>query len=155
MSINKITLAAVGLLGIYWMRNMDLVSTIRGIRNNNPGNIRWDGKTQWEGMAGQDKDGFVVFESVEYGIRAMERILRSYGRQGINSIAGIVSRWAPPEDDNDTASYINSVAAHTGIGAYDPVLPADHPHIIAALIRHENGINPYSQALIQRGVSMA
>ena len=52
----------------------------RGIRNNNPGNIRWS-NDQWKGLIPKDQasdKAFCVFRSPEYGIRAMARILRKY-----------------------------------------------------------------------------
>ena len=50
----------------------------RGIRNNNPGNIRVS-KDQWEGMTGDD-GAFVIFDSPESGVRALAKNLQSYGR---------------------------------------------------------------------------
>ena len=47
----------------------------RGIRNNNGGNIRWDGVTDWQGMTGADAQGFVIFSDPVYGVRAMAKIL--------------------------------------------------------------------------------
>ena len=71
---------------------------MRGIRNNNPGNIRWG--SAWQGLKvdgkEQDKD-FCVFIAPEYGIRAMCKILLNYSRlYKINTVAGIIHRWAPP-----------------------------------------------------------
>lgn len=51
----------------------------RGIRNNNPGNIRWG--ENWQGLKkdGKERDSsFCVFESPEYGIRALAKILINY-----------------------------------------------------------------------------
>lgn len=131
-----------------------VISTVRGLRNNNPGNIRKTG-TQWQGMAADQTDSaFVVFESPEYGIRAMDKILDSYAKRGIVRLGQIIGTWAPP-NENDTNSYIDAVSASTGLAPSAIVTAADRPALIAAIIKHENGINPYSVAQIETGVSLA
>ena len=131
------------------------ISELRGIRNNNPGNIRWDGKTQWQGMVGADDDGFIMFSSVEYGFRAMTRVLNSYRRRGVTTLGEIIHTWAPPEDNNDTAAYIRSASQQTGIEPNQRVRDADYPALLAAITRHENGINPYQMRIIERGIAIA
>lgn len=46
------------------------VSTVRGIRNNNAGNIRAN-KIIWDGQTGIDDAGFAIFKSPEWGVRAL------------------------------------------------------------------------------------
>lgn len=129
----------------------------RGLRNNNPGNIRADG-TAWEGLATPSSDGtFFVFTDPTYGIRAMGRILTNYvGADGVTpSVTGIISRWAPPSE-NDTASYIADVAYQLGIdpnATFD--LPSVLPALTAAIISHENGLNPYDPSVIAQGLALA
>lgn len=130
----------------------------RGLRNNNPGNIRYDG-TPWEGLANPPSDGtFAIFISPEYGIRAMARILENYVTvDGVpSSVTGIISRWAP-STENDTAAYIASVQQQMGLaGGPDTIdLSTDLPALIAAIIHHENGLNPYTAATIAGGISLA
>ncbi len=56
---------------------MNLNNEARGFRNNNPGNIRHG--EPWLGLAEDQTDpDFCQFVSVEYGIRAMFRILETY-----------------------------------------------------------------------------
>lgn len=96
----------------------------RGIRNNNPLNIRKGNKWKGERPVQTDK-AFEEFESMEYGIRAGFIILRKYvtGYFGIcpkfNTIEKIIRRWAPPTE-NDTQKYIDFVAKDMGIS---PKLP--------------------------------
>lgn len=130
----------------------------RGLRNNNPGNIKDDGVTAWEGLANPRNDGtFLIFTSPEYGFRAWGRILTNYvNADGVQpTVTGIVSRWAPPSE-NDTASYISDVAGQLGI---DPNASFDLSSGIVALLgamtQHENGINPYSAQTIASGVALA
>lgn len=129
----------------------------RGLRNNNPGNIRegQGDRTWWQGERPTDDDAaFEEFETPEYGIRAMAVILKNYLRQGRATIEQIISRWAPA-NENDTEAYINAVSRATGIPRTQPVSEADFPVLIAAMIKHENGIQPYSFATIEKGVSLA
>ncbi len=84
----------------------------RGIRNNNPGNIRRSAD-KWQGLAAEqlDKD-FFIFQEMPYGIRAMARLLINYqDKKGLNSIAEIISTYAPSKENN-TRAYVNHVAAY-------------------------------------------
>lgn len=126
----------------------------RGIRNNNPGNIRVS-KDQWEGMTGDD-GAFVTFDSPESGVRALGKNLLSYGRQGYDSIEKIINRWAPP-NENDTQSYIDSVVAATGIPATQS-LDLSNPDTLSSLAQaisfHETG-SRYDPEVYQKGVTRA
>lgn len=126
----------------------------RGIRNNNPGNIRVS-KDQWEGMTGDD-GAFVTFDSPESGVRALGKNLLSYGRQGYDSIEKIINRWAPP-NENDTKAYIDSVVAATGIPATQSLDLSD-PDTLSSLAQaisfHETG-SRYDPEVYQKGVARA
>lgn len=127
-----------------------------GIRNNNPGNIELG--EEWQGMSNDQGDGrFIQFESPEYGIRAMARVLRNYQRRhNINTIEGIVSRWAP-SSENDSAAYIEHISQETG-------WPSDHQlnleddnvlhALIIAMIEHENGMNTYDSSTTMEGIRL-
>lgn len=91
----------------------------RGIRNNNPLNIRKGSNWKGERPVQTDK-AFEEFQTMQYGIRAGFVILRKYitGYNGItqkfNTIEKIVRRWAPPTE-NATQRYIDFVAKDMGI----------------------------------------
>lgn len=85
----------------------------RGVRNNNPGNIR-KSKDVWVGQTGND-GAFVTFATPAHGIRATGRNLLSYARQGYVTPEQIITRWAPPEDDNDTEGYIKFVSEYLNV----------------------------------------
>lgn len=134
--------------------------TPSGIRLNNPGNLRYD-STAWQGLADppQSATGFCIFKDATWGIRAMARVLIAYqDKHDIRTIRGIINRWAPPADQNDVGAYILDVAQRTGIGAdsqidlqsYDDLKP-----VIQALIWHENGQQPYTDAQIDKGLTLA
>lgn len=126
----------------------------RGLRNNNPGNIRHG--DEWEGMREvQTDDAFVQFKDPVYGIRAMARVLKSYSNRGVVYLSDIILTWAPEADSNDVHAYIASVEQSSGLYGNEIVEPVDYPNLIAAIIRHENGSNPYSMAVIEQGVALA
>lgn len=126
----------------------------RGLRNNNPGNIRKG--ASWDGLAPvQSDESFATFVSPEYGIRAMAKVLSNYQTlYGINTVRGIISRWAPASE-NDTASYIAAVAGKLGVSPDAPISVAGAlPVLIPAIIAHENGLNPYSANQILAGIRL-
>ena len=126
----------------------------RGLRNNNPGNIRRT-STAWQGMALEQSDpDFVTFVSPEYGIRAMAKILASYANNGVTKLSDIINRWAPPTE-NDTANYVLSVANHTGLSPESLISTSQWPALIAAIIQHENGLQPYDLTTLHNGISLA
>lgn len=124
----------------------------RGIRNNNPGNIRADG-TQWRGLRGDD-GAFCIFDKPENGIRAIARILKNYRARGIDTVAEIVRTWAPPVENN-TEAYIASVCESCGKGRDTTIEADDYPQLISAIIWHENGQQPYTHEQIAAGVAAA
>jgi len=125
---------------------------VRGIRNNNPGNIRKSGDN-WRGLVPDDMQtdkSFFIFDNALFGIRALMKILLTYeSKYGLNTVRGIIDRWAPPVE-NDTESYILHVSEKLGvlsneeINVYDNLVP-----LAQAIIKHENGINPYSAATLE------
>lgn len=122
----------------------------RGIRNNNPLNIR-KSADNWQGKTGDD-GAFVTFDTPHNGIRAAGRLLKTYrDRHGLNTIGGIIGRWAPP-NENDTVSYIASVEQKTGISRNQRLNDEDYPAVVSAMIYHENGQQPYDAQLIREGV---
>lgn len=88
--------------------------TPRGIRNNNPLNIR-KGQT-WLGLSPTQSDpSFCQFRTMELGIRAACKIIQTYIRKHhLTTVREIIYRWAPPEDGNDTSSYVRQVCKETG-----------------------------------------
>jgi len=130
----------------------------RGIRNNNPGNIR-KSKDPWQGLAERQTDAaFFVFKSPMYGIRALARLLITYqDKKKLRTIRDIIRRWAP-QTENDTNAYIISVADATGF-AQDQILDMhrfDHlKPLVEAIIRHENGQQPYTDTEITKALVLA
>ena len=118
----------------------------RGVRNRNPLNIRRS-TDLWQGLAERQPDPeFFTFKSMAWGYRAAFIVLRTYcHKYGINTIRGIASRWAPPEDGNDTRHYMELVSGITHLAPDQPLNPYNPEHmgpIVAAMSRIENGCQP-------------
>lgn len=101
----------------------------RGIRNNNPLNIRIGNK--WLGEVPCPTDNqFEQFTRMEYGVRAGFRLIKRYiERYHLNTISLIVSRWAPPSE-NKTSAYIASVEKLSGIPTYKELRFCDYTEMI-------------------------
>lgn len=115
---------------------------MRGLRNNNPGNIR-KSKTVWQGEVVPSTDrSFKQFKSMPYGYRAMIKLLQNYSRlNGCHTLRTMISRWAPPSE-NDTRSYISTVSKLTGIDPDKQINVDDRRtmcNLAAAMSYVENG----------------
>lgn len=131
----------------------------RGVRNNNPGNIRWG--DDWQGLVAEaqrtDKS-FCQFISPEYGIRAMIIILRNYQRKrGLKTVTDIINRWAPPVENN-TKAYIDSVAKEIGVDPAAEINVFDNRimmKLLQGIIKHENGVQPYGFDVFVKAIDLA
>ena len=136
----------------------------RGIRNNNPlniikTNINWQGTAQT-----QQDDRFISFIEPEYGIRAAGKILQTYNeKHGLNTVRGIVNRWAPPVE-NDTSAYVQAVSIWADFEPDDPLDMTDYEtnfRLLRAMTRMENGKPPepnevwYPDDTWEKGLRMA
>ena len=120
----------------------------RGIRNNNPLNIR-KSADKWQGLSTlQEDQEFFKFVSMEYGWRAAFVILcrTYYGKYGLKTIRDIVSRWAPAKENN-TEAYIRHVSDYTGI-APNKVLgsPQENPTLWLLI--------GYAMAVVENGKAL-
>jgi hypothetical protein len=131
------------------------MSSARGLKNNNPGNIRHNGdKFQGEVQPSRDA-AFKEFTSMAYGYRAMFVTLATYLDRGRNTIAKIIAAWAPPSENN-TQAYINTVALFSGVPknkVLTPVSGEDYIRIVAAMSRVENG-KPANMADVSAGADL-
>ena len=121
------------------------MSKPRGIRNNNPLNIRRYG-TKWEGLSPVQEDkSFFQFRTMAYGYRAAIKTIHTYfNKYGLKTIRRIIHRWAPP-CENDTETYIKVVAGRSGISPDAEINIYDQQQMIAivsAMSYMENGIEP-------------
>lgn len=119
----------------------------RGIRNNNPGNLR-DNGTKWQGMVGRDDRGFCIFDSAANGLRAAAQTALSYQlRRGIRTLAAFGDLWAPPYDNPGAkkGEYGERLARQLGLSATETFTVSEHlPRLLGAIVVNENGYNPYN-----------
>ena len=92
------------------------VKMTRGMRNNNPCNIRKNPHTWWKGAINGRDPEFVTFSDKAYGYRAVFITLNTYNRtHNVWSIRQIINRWAPKGDGkNDPQAYIRRVCELMG-----------------------------------------
>lgn len=119
----------------------------RGIRNNNPLNIRKG--SAWVGLADvQDDPAFCKFKTMQYGIRAAFKLMSNHitgfggSRPPRNTIAKLIRVWAPPSE-NATAIYINFVADFCDMNPSDIINPLNGAimcRIARAMAFVENGM---------------
>jgi hypothetical protein len=130
--------------------------TARGIRNNNPGNIRLG--SPWNGLIDGDDTAFCTFRDPVWGIRALCRLLSNYfTRYELDTVYGIIDRYAP-DVENDTNAYAQAVADRLGVGLNEKINVLDREImrvLVKAIIHHENGSQPYDAWEIADGMLLA
>lgn len=152
--MNKLILATCGLLAAYFIYRegrLLAVDNVRGMRNKNPMNIK-DSNIVWNGESGENKDP--VFEEFNFysdGIRAGGKLLFNYfALYHINTVQGLIYRWAPPQDDNPTNDYVNFVADYLKVSPTQPIdVKARLPELCRAIIHYEIGTVPFSYSYIR------
>lgn len=120
-----------------------------GLRNNNPGNLR--SAPNATGKNG----GFSTFSSPLDGLAALSRQLQLYGDRGNNTLNGIIHTYAP-KSENKTQAYIDAVSTQTGFNPSDRInlhSPEVLETLIPAIIKHENGTQPYTRDEISKGIN--
>lgn len=135
---------------------MKTTNVPRGIRNNNPLNIRIG--NVWLGESTNPTDPcFEQFTSMLYGLRAgfilLRRYIRHYKR---TTIPAIIAAWAPASENNTTA-YVSAVCRNSGISKsaqldyFDKVTMC---RLVAAMCLHENG-QPVAMDVIEKAYDLA
>lgn len=120
--------------------------TPRGLRNNNPLNIR-KSRDVFQGEVKNSTDReFKQFTSMPYGYRAAFKMLYNYQHlYGCQRLADFINRWAPPIE-NDTLAYIRTVCKYSGLANMSDLTTVDTTDktmmcgIVAGMSFHENGI---------------
>lgn len=130
----------------------------RGIRNANPGNIRKSGDS-WMGLSAVQNDtAFFQFKEPKFGVRALMKLMQNYEKlYGLNTISKLVSRWAPP-NENNTNSYVSAVSKSMGVPATKVIDLNDRDTLTAlakAIIQHENGMQPYPESVFIEALDLA
>ncbi len=121
-----------------------ITGSSRGARTNNLLNVRptADKNDPWLGQTGVSS-GYAEFKDIDFGIRAGDRVLTTYGEEHkINTIEGVVERFAPAEDNNDTEAYIKLVSNKTGFKRDEEIDLSDssvRDMLLSAMIKQETG----------------
>lgn len=126
------------------MRIDDTSTWPRGIRSNNPGNLR--GLPTFKG-ASRARDGFLIFDTEVNGVRAAAMTLHTYYfGHGLRRVSDIISRWAPNQE-NPTEAYIEFVG--NAMGMTHQQMYADDVHLdhawqavkmLTGIFHYENGL---------------
>jgi hypothetical protein len=111
--------------------------SVRSIRNNNPGNLKYAKQREATGV---DSGGFAIFPTPEAGLRAMEAQVRLDTQQRKETLYKFISEYAP-KSENDTLRYVDFVSKQTGIQPYEQIPDSKIPEVMAAMIMMEGG-NP-------------
>lgn len=138
----------------------------RGLRNNNPLNIRRS-RDKWLGLSPTQRDtAFFQFTSLTYGYRAAGKLLQNYQRlHKLYNLNGLIERWAPAKENN-TKAYVARVARELSTQAGRMIDGETHLDLIhnKRLLRQliiamhivENGLRPTASQLdaLDKGLSM-
>lgn len=128
----------------------------RGIRNNNPGNIKisdenWLGKIP---ITLNTDRVFEQFETPEYGIRALYKlVMNKVENQGYDTIRKLISNYAPSAE-NETETYIQFVTNYANIEDDSFLFPYLYESVVRAIMRFENGGDFYSDELIAEAIAL-
>lgn len=133
----------------------------RGIRNNNPGNIRWG--SNWRGLISDTEgtdESFCQFQDPVYGLRAMVKIIFTYqDKYGLNTIESIIHRYAPP-NENNTQGYIMRISEAVGALPQQALKLTNEllKELMRAITAVENGQNYYyyyKTDLLEKAIQLA
>lgn len=131
----------------------DLFSSLpRGIRNNNPLNLKHVPRNKWKGLVGNDGT-FCIFSCVHYGFRAAYKTMLSYRKRDPNIIVErLIRTWCP---DKTADSYVRTVERLSGIMRWE-IVPFDDVDKMALLIESmtkvECGSCPFSLFTIKYAI---
>jgi len=149
---------------------MTTITTPRGVRNNNPGNIDYNPRNAWQGQLGLEVGvpypRFARFDTPENGIRALGKLVINYrgkdgmpgvGGPGIDTVRETITRWAPG-NENNTEAYIAAVARRLGVNANDVIdvrKLATLRVMVTSIISHECAGFAYPEAVLAEGLRRA
>lgn len=136
---------------------------VRGVRNNNPGNLRLTG-IAWKGKVPNAENTDREFEQFRdgggypghvWGLRALYMDVRGdVLRDGLNTVTKLIHSYAPPSENN-TRAYIDAVARAIDKGATDALVLADLPGVIKAIVAHENRGHRYPDEDVAQAIRLA
>lgn len=120
--------------------NLNKSNLSRGVRNNNPLNLRIT-PIKWGGEINGNDNDFETFATTWQGVRAGVLDITNDISKGKNTIEKLINQFAPPTENN-TKSYIDTVSKVVGISPTTKIKKDDYAlflKLIPAMIRVENG----------------
>ena len=127
------------------VRQTDKIKAPRGVRNNNPLNLRISAKNNWKGERSINTDGeFEQFNNSTWGFRAATKTILTYQtKHGLKTINDIINRFAPPSENN-TSNYVTFVSRKVGVDPNTPINLKNNPDLLVKLV--------YSMSVMEVGV---
>lgn len=124
----------------------------RGLRNNNPGNLRPLSNDKWLGEVDVDsagpRGGYSVFAQLYYGVRAESiNLIHYFSKHGWNTPRLIAQNWSPASDANDPDEKAREIANACGADV-DEVLNYQEQNINILRAININEMNKADEALI-------
>jgi hypothetical protein len=112
--------------------------------NNNPGNLRYNPKINYEGAIGYDPDTkFVIFETPEFGRKGLIQDINAKLKKGINTPSAFVDAYLgndPKNTDEGKVNYKGHIAKTVGLGnANEPFPEGSAEKIADAITGFEGG----------------
>jgi hypothetical protein len=141
--------ALVLIVGVFIVGYFIFTRMTRGMKNNNPFNLR-NSNAKWIGKTGVDDKGFVIFDTIENGIRAGVINLKNGYFANDLSISEIVAKYAPADDGNNEISYVDNLCKYSDkfTPDYVPSDLSDYVLICKGIVRVEQGFDAASEDLI-------
>ncbi len=142
------------------------IAVPRGVRNNNPGNIRRPAGSilrhvalPWRGVTLLQPDPeFITFQAPEWGIRAIVVTLLTYERKyGLHTADAMIARWAPPKE-NRTGDYAHFVDDWLHLPPFTQIHMANWSTaraIATGIIAEECSRHTYPEIILSRGLFLA
>lgn len=126
--------------------------TALGIRLNNPLNLTWRPRDNWEGLATPPNVGrFCNFLTPQAAFRAYTIELGDYIRAGHDTVPKYIRAWS----ETDQAAYTVNVLRWGHFKADQVLNAGDALSLFRAQCRQEDGSDPYPDSVIQEGIDMA
>lgn len=155
----KILLSVLGILALSgsFVVAKKVLNVPRGIRNNNPGNLR-DTSITWQGevpKAQKQDPEFEEFTEMKYGLRALIKDILNDMQKGKVTIHDLISEFAP-SSENNTRRYIEFVVKQTGFVEYQTLKSTKEYlfPLVKAIAKYETGKDVVTKELFDQAYAI-
>lgn len=127
-----------------------------GLRNHNPVNLRAASNETGKVYAGKS-GSFSRFGSDRDGLAAAARQLFLYGDNGKHTVNDVIKTFAP-SSENNVSAYVSDVSRDSGLKPGENIdlhSPDVLKRLLPAMIKHEQGTQPFSRSEIDTGINDA